>query len=114
MTMQKQMKPFKIELKLTDLNALIQNCLIKEPVTICKNMKDAHMAVIQNDFVLASANKNANVVIRATGKLQVELALLNREMATSLILGEYLYIGTYVDTLFVFHIPQFRTMKGPI
>ena len=46
MTMQKQMKPFKIELKLTDLNALIQNCLIKEPVTICKNMKDAHMAVI--------------------------------------------------------------------
>ena len=47
-------------------------------------------------------NKNAHVIDRTTGQLLAELNLKSREMSSSCVTGDYLYIGTYVDTVFVF------------
>ena len=41
-------QPFVIELKITSLSGLITNCLNQERVTVCKNMKDAHMNTIRD------------------------------------------------------------------
>ena len=38
-----------------------------------------------------------------------ELNLKNREMSSSCVVGEYLYIGTYVDALFIFELSAFKT-----
>ena len=94
--------PFVIELKITSLTGLITNCLKQERITVCKNMKDAHMNTIKDKYILISINKNAHVINRATGQLIAELNLKSREMSSSCVTGNYLYIGTYVDTLFVF------------
>lgn len=67
-------------------------------------MKDAHMNTIGEDYILTGINKNAHVINRATYNLEKELNLKNREMSTSLVHKDLLYIGTYVDTLFIFSI----------
>ena len=68
------------------------------------------MNTIGDKYILISMNKNAHVIDRVTGQLMAELNLKSREMSSSCVAGKYLYIGTYVDTLFVFHLP---TIEGP-
>ena len=70
-------------------------------------MKDAHMNTIGEDYILTGMNKNAHVINRASFELEHELNLKNREMSTSLVHKDLLYIGTYVDTLFIFSIKDF-------
>ena len=65
------------------------------------------MNTIGIEYVLASANKNAHIVNRQTGKMEIELNLKNREMSSSLIVGDFLFVGTYVDSLFIFSISGF-------
>ena len=71
-------------------------------------MKDAHMNTIGEDYILASMNQNAHVIYRSNGEFKQELDLKNREMSASLVCGDKLYIGTYVDTLFIFSSVDFQ------
>ena len=104
-------QPFVIEIPIETIDVLISNCLTKEPQTVCQNMKDAHMNTIGEDFILTSMNKNAHIIRRSTGALEKELDLKNREMSSSLVCKDLLYIGTYVDTLFIFSIPDFEFIQ---
>ena len=97
-------QPFTIEIEIENIDALITNCITKEPYSICQNMKDAHMNTIGEDYILTGMSKNAHVIDRATFNMHKELNLKNREMSTSLVHKELLYIGTYVDTIFIFSI----------
>ena len=74
-------------------------------------MKDAHMNTIGEDLILTSMNKNAHIIRRSTGALEKELDLKNREMSTSLVTKDLLYIGTYVDTLFIFSVHDFEPIQ---
>ena len=74
-------------------------------------MKDTHMNTIGEDYILTGMNKNAHVVDRATYNTIKTLDLKNREMSTSLVHNELLYIGTYVDTIFIFSIPDFERLQ---
>ena len=60
-------KPFMIKLEITSLAGLVTNCLKHNTITVCKNMKDAHLNTIGNKYILISMNKNAHVIDRATG-----------------------------------------------
>ena len=104
-------QPFTIEIEIENIDALITNCITKEPYSICQNMKDAHMNTIGEDYILTGMNKNAHVVDRATYNTVKTLDLKNREMSTSLVHNELLYIGTYVDTIFIFSIPDFERLQ---
>ena len=70
------------------------------------------MKTIGDKYILISMNKNAHVIDRVTGQLMAELNLKSREMSSSCVAGEYLYIGTYVDTLFIFHLPTIEDPKA--
>ena len=67
-------------------------------------MKDAHMNTIGEDYILTGIAKNAVIITRSTYNKEYELNLKNREMSTSLVHKDLLYIGTYVDTIFIFSI----------
>ena len=73
-------------------------------------MKDAHMNTIGEDYILIAVNKNAEVINRSGAGYESshKLNLKNREMSTSLVHNGLLYIGTYVDTLFIFSIDTFK------
>ena len=74
-------------------------------------MKDSHMNTIGENYILVGMNKNAHVINRSNGELHRELDLKNREMSTSLVFGKQLYIGTYVDTLFIFSSSDFSFIQ---
>ena len=71
-------------------------------------MKDAHMNTIGEEYILTSMEKNAHVIRRDNFEIEKKLDLKNREMSASLVHKDILYIGTYVDTLFIFSIPSFE------
>ena len=56
--------------------------------------------------MLANKNRNAVVFERATGKEICTLDLDQKEMSASLFHNKKLFIGTYVDFLFMFDVPQ--------
>ena len=74
-------------------------------------MKDSHMNTIGEKYILVGMNKNAHIINRSNGELHRELDLKNREMSTSLVFGKQLYIGTYVDTLFIFSSRDFSFIQ---
>ena len=69
------------------------------------------MNTIGEKYILVGMNKNAQVIHRANGELECELDLKNREMSTSLQNRDKLYIGTYVDTLFIFSSVDFSFIQ---
>ena len=62
---------------------------------------------------MVSANKNAHILrISREGPAEIvaELNLKNREMSSSLVFKSTLLIGTYVDTIFVYSLPDFAPL----
>ena len=57
---------FTLQIKINSVKELIKGCFKKEAILVGKNMKDAHINTIGLDFLLLSANKNANVISLAT------------------------------------------------
>lgn len=51
-----------LQIKVQSVKDLIRSCIKKEPVVVGKNTKDAHLNTIGSDYVLVSANKNAQVL----------------------------------------------------
>ena len=66
------------------------------------------MNTIGEEYILTSMEKNAHVIRRDNFEIEKKLDLKNREMSASLVHKDILYIGTYVDTLFIFSIPSFE------
>ena len=68
------------------------------------------MNIVGSEFVLLSSHKNAHVIQIDTKETVAELNLKNREMSCSMVFKNVLLVGTYVDTLFVFSIPDFKLL----
>ena len=83
----------------------------KEPQAIIQNMKDAHFNTIGDEFIITSMNKKAYIIRRVNGETEKELDLKKREMSSSLVCNNKLYVGTYVDTIFIFSIPNFEPIQ---
>jgi len=109
LSMLRKNNPFTLQIKIYDIEELISACFKKEPNTICKHAKDAHFNTIRGQHVLASVNKNVTVFDTVSAKVICNLDIKSREMASSMVSESQrrLFIGTYVDSLFIFALPGY-------
>ena len=96
--------PYLIQIKITNVKQLLQNTLTKKPKQVCLHSKDSNFDIVGQKYILASQNKNAILIDMETGNQLKELKLKQREMSSSIELGNFLIIGTYVDSIAVFDI----------
>jgi hypothetical protein len=82
----------------------------KNSFPICKQNKDSHCNTIGHEWVLASTGRHASIYERSSGIQLHTLKIEEKEMSSSLVLGNKLFIGTYVDTLYMFSIPEFKKL----
>ena len=99
-----EMQPFTIQLKIHSIGELISHCVNHKPNLLCRDQKDSHINVINNQHVIVSLHKNASIYDFESGQLIKEINLKGREMSSSLVCKDILLVGTYVDTLFAFSI----------
>jgi len=96
----------------------------KESFPICKQNKDSHCNTVGHEYVLANTGRNASIYERNSGVLAHSLDIESKEMSASLVMkfkpgknGEdhpdkgLLFIGTYVDTLYVFSLKDFKRIS---
>jgi len=88
------------------MDQLVSQCLKSESHVLTKSSKDAHMNSIGTDHVIVSMNQNVLVFDKVTSKKVKELNISRKEMSTSLVFGQKLLIGTFVDTIFLFDIAK--------
>lgn len=99
-----QIQPFTIQLKIHSISELISHCVNAKPSLLGRDSKDSHINSINNQHIIVSFHKNANICDFDSGKLVKEINLKGREMSSSLVFKDILLVGTYVDTLFAFSI----------
>ena len=95
-------KPYVMEIKVLEIEDLITQSVTKAPQTICMHARDAHFNTIGEDYLLVSMNRNAQILCLNSAEVLAEINLKKREMSTSLVFKELMFVGTYVDTIFVF------------
>ena len=99
---------YHMSIKIQDCDHLIMKALKKMPVTICKHSRDSHFNNIGSDYLLVSYESNAQVLCLKSGDLLKEINLKKREMSTSIVFGDLILVGTYVDSIFAFSATTFE------
>ena len=89
-------------MEVPDAEDLISLVLRKKPKTFCKHTRNGHFNNIGKEYLLVTKDKNAQILCLDSGESLYDLNLKKREMSTSLAFKSLLFVGTYVDTMFVF------------